>query len=341
MKHKQSEHSAALELIGYGLAKFAGTEKGKNVFANSIDKNRNSFFKRLVELGIATSTKAVSVRQDNYDPYFPNGKSGFVRNDIVKRYNQIKPRIDAIVGSLSMDEYIKFVNALIDVECGKSVSEEQQALIDVAKRAVFDTALHVEVKKENSLENEMEISKVEEEKNNAEETSLHTEIEWILIQIGKITGCDVFVARNDRSKCYQGEQLGAYCIDELPTRGLDEQTERIISLIDVVWVKDKKIVCAFEVECTTQVNTGILRISDLAYSDPYNKIKGYIVAPKEREKKVVNELSRPTFSNEHIAGFIKYITIEELKGLYTSLGAIKFKPGVMGVEIVEGYAHSV
>ena len=49
---------------------------------------------------------------------------------------------------------------------------------------------------------------------------------------------------------------------ELPTQ-FNEATNRTIELIDVLWLKGNSIVAAFEVECTTSVYSGLLRMSDL------------------------------------------------------------------------------
>lgn len=48
----KNKHSEALDLIGYGLAKFAGPTLRKNAIASHISGSRNAFFRRLVEVGI-------------------------------------------------------------------------------------------------------------------------------------------------------------------------------------------------------------------------------------------------------------------------------------------------
>ena len=100
------------------------------------------------------------------------------------------------------------------------------------------------------------------------------------------------------------------------------------------WINSKKeIVCAFEVECTTSIYSGILRMSDLAYSMPYNSIKCYIVAPESRTEKVVDEISRPTFSNDNIK--LYHISIEKIKALYEAVKGLK--PGAINWEIIDSY----
>jgi hypothetical protein len=70
----------------------------------------------------------------------------------------------------------------------------------------------------------------------------------------------------------------------------------MISLIDVVWLRGKRqIAAAFEVEHTTSVYSGLLRMADLAALAPNLNFPLYIVAPERRLDKVRRELARPTF----------------------------------------------
>jgi hypothetical protein len=124
----------------------------------------------------------------------------------------------------------------------------------------------------------------------------HTQIQWLLAKIGKKLGCRVWIAANDQSKEWQGEQLGNLCIQRLPGLGMDAASERIVSLIDVLWIQGRKqVAAAFEIEHTTSIYSGLLRMSDLAALSPNLNFPLYIVAPESRLAKVRRELSRPTF----------------------------------------------
>lgn len=87
--------------------------------------------------------------------------------------------------------------------------------------------------------------------------------------LGAELSLDVWVARNDRSKKWNGKTLGELprLVIALPTQ-FNEATQRTIELIDVLWLKGNSIVAAFEVECTTQVYSGLLRMSDLLSLQP-------------------------------------------------------------------------
>lgn len=76
----------------------------------------------------------------------------------------------------------------------------------------------------------------------------------------------------------------------------DETTLKTIEQIDVIWLKGRSIVRAFEVEHTTSIYSGILRMADLLALQPNMDIKLHIVAPENRQEKVFRELLRPVFS---------------------------------------------
>ena len=128
------------------------------------------------------------------------------------------------------------------------------------------------------------------------EVSQHTRTQHLLLTLGQEMGFDVWVARNDRNRQCNGISLGELpgMLEELPTQ-FNEATTRTIELIDVLWLKGNSIEAAFEVECTTSIYSGLLRMSDLLALQPNLSIKLYLVAPEERRAKVDRETMRPTF----------------------------------------------
>jgi len=148
-------------------------------------------------------------------------------------------------------------------------------------------------------------------------TTRHTEIQYELLTLGMEMGFDVWVARNDKSKKWKGKPLGEMgrMVSELPTQ-FNEVTNRTIELIDVLWLKGNSIVAAFEVECTTAVYSGLLRMSDLLALQPNLEINLFLVAPDERREKVEQEILRPTFALKEkplagICGFLGFSTLME------------------------------
>jgi len=84
-------------------------------------------------------------------------------------------------------------------------------------------------------------------------------------------------------------------VDDLPL-GYDATTMKTIEQIDVIWLRNRSIVRAFEVEHTTSVYSGLLRMADLVALQPNINIKLHIVAPAEKREKVLQEIQRPVFS---------------------------------------------
>jgi type II restriction enzyme len=117
-----------------------------------------------------------------------------------------------------------------------------------------------------------------------------------LLKIGRALGYQVWVARNDKTvpNCHGGN-LGENCIDALPISNLDSEVRSTIEFIDVLWVDEQRIVCAFEVEKSTSIYSGILRLLDLNLSFPYDGPTLYLVAPDARDGEVRAQLARPSF----------------------------------------------
>ncbi|MBI5779946.1 MAG: EVE domain-containing protein [Planctomycetes bacterium] len=151
----------------------------------------------------------------------------------------------------------------------------------------------------------------------SKESSIHDEIQWQLLKIGNDMGLDVWVARNDRNKEVQGHRFTdlTHLKEKLPVQ-FDEATNRTIELIDVLWLKGNAITAAFEIESTTSIYSGLLRMSDLIAMHPNVSIPLYIVVPEERRNKVFTEVNRPTFSRlspplSQICKLITFSTLQE------------------------------
>jgi len=140
-------------------------------------------------------------------------------------------------------------------------------------------------------EGEVEVSET------ATEERVHTEIQWLLLKLGSDMGLDVWVAKNDRGREWRGHKLGDVprMRKELPLQ-FDEATNRTIELIDVLWLQGHAIAAAFEIESTTSIYSGLLRMSDLVSMQPNLNIPLFLTAAEERRNKVITEINRPTFS---------------------------------------------
>jgi hypothetical protein len=143
----------------------------------------------------------------------------------------------------------------------------------------------------------------------------HTEIQWRLLDLGSQMGLNVWAPKSDRGKEWNGKRIQdiSHILDSLPTQ-FDEITNRTIENIDVLWLKGNAIVAAFEVEHTTSIYSGLLRMPDLLTMQPNIDIKLYLAAPDERFTKFKNEVPRPIFASRskplhHVCGFLPYSSL--------------------------------
>ena len=154
-------------------------------------------------------------------------------------------------------------------------------------------------------------------------TSEHTEIQALLLKLGADMGFNVWVARNDRSRMSGGKMLCDFSkiITSLPLQ-FDDATNKTIELIDVLWLKGNSIIAAFEVESTTSIYSGLLRMSDLTAMQPNLNIPIYLVAPDDRRNKVITEINRPTFRKlcPPLSDICRLITFSELKNKISEIG---------------------
>jgi hypothetical protein len=171
--------------------------------------------------------------------------------------------------------------------------------------------------------------------------TLHTSIQYQLLRLGSELGYEVWVARNDRSKSCNGQSFADMpaLLDELPAQ-FNEATTKAIAVIDVLWLKGKSIIAAFEVDSTTSVYSGLLRMSDLIALQPNLDIRLYIVAPDDRRAKVEQEILRPTFQIRdkplsETCGFLSFEELNEKVDGARSLGLT----GALKPEFLESIAE--
>lgn len=145
-----------------------------------------------------------------------------------------------------------------------------------------------------------------------ESDATHTEIQGWLRDLGKSLGFAVWIAANDRGRPYLGAPLGEGCLAQLhgDQGGLDS-----VRLIDVVWLDDAsgQVIAAFEVEHSTSIYSGIVRMLDLALGAAIGTGSTmFLVAPDDRRDDVMRQLRRPAFSRVADLG-IRYLSYSQLK----------------------------
>lgn len=131
----------------------------------------------------------------------------------------------------------------------------------------------------------------------ARESTLHARMQAHLLKVGKALGYQTWVARNDRqaADCHHGGKLGEQALSQLPDLGLVSEVRNTVELIDALWLREGQVVCAFEVEKSTSIYSGILRLQDLSQSIAAPGPNLYLVAPDAREGEVRAQMMRPAF----------------------------------------------
>lgn len=158
----------------------------------------------------------------------------------------------------------------------------------------------------------------------------HAEIQGWLRDLGRALGFDVWIAANDRTRALADGRLGDGCVAALPAplAAIDS-----VPLIDVIWLErgGEHAVAAFEVEHTTSIYSGIMRMLDLA-SGAVQAVRGlYLVAPDAREEDVRKQLARPAFRRIGDLS-VKYLPYGELERNRDSIA--RFGEGLKAIDAV-------
>lgn len=159
----------------------------------------------------------------------------------------------------------------------------------------------------------------------------HTEIQGWLRDLGMALGYDIWIASNDRNRSYLGGRLSEGCLNTLPASLQNRSAVDTVALIDVLWVaKDTaKIAAAFEVEHSTSIYSGIVRMLDLALGVPdHADAAFFLVAPDAREQDVRGQFARPAFSRVSELN-VRYLGYSQLKQNKEAIG--RFGSGLKGV----------
>jgi type II restriction enzyme len=135
-------------------------------------------------------------------------------------------------------------------------------------------------------------------------------------------GHDVWVAANDRNKSYQGNSLSSLTLADLP-HFAGPEVLNIARMIDVVWFKKGTAspVCFFEVEHSTPVYSGLLRLNDVRIDYPVPK--AFIVAAANRRALFDAQIGRRTFASSELSEVCQFLSYDDVKKLMQSSEVIK------------------
>lgn len=165
-----------------------------------------------------------------------------------------------------------------------------------------------------------------------ENISPHYIAQHYIKKIGEIVEMDNWVAKNDKNRMVFNEKLGDGCLEFFPDFNLeDENFTNRFDLVDNIWFKNGIPYSFFEIEYSSSIISGILRICDIIATIPSSQPFLYIVAPRERKKDVFTELNRPTFKKIGISNFVYFLAIEDIEILFQKIQGLQgfIKPSIM------------
>ena len=162
----------------------------------------------------------------------------------------------------------------------------------------------------------------------------HTQVQTWLRDLGKAMGFDVWVAANDHGRVSGSGVLGDGCLTSLPSSITAAPGADSVRLIDVLWLDRQTltVAAAFEVEHSTSIYSGILRLLDLALSSTSSAAQGlFLVAPDERENEVRKQLAR-AFLRPAADLNVRYLPYGELERNREAMA--RFGAGVKAIEAI-------
>jgi type II restriction enzyme len=219
----------------------------------------------------------------------------------------------------SWSEYLKLREVLIDTntqhrsELSSDLGAIAGLLFEIGtQKLVLGQDEYLSEPERKKIEKLIEKRKEDVEKEKIED-NLHSEMQYHLLKIGNALGYDVIAASNDRSRSHLGNSFSFISLQQFPEINLEKETLNTVKLIDVLWFqKDtNNVIAAFEVEKSTSIYSGILRLADLSYTIANGDEVFYLIVPDKREKDVCMQLCRPSIKQKNMS--IKYILFSELR----------------------------
>lgn len=219
----------------------------------------------------------------------------------------------------SWSEYLKLREVMIDsnnqhrTDLSSDLGAIAGLLFEIGtQKLILGTDEYLSEQERKKLEKLIE-KRQEDVQQEKEEEDLHTEMQYHLLKIGNALGYDVIAASNDRSKSHCGNSFSFLSLQQFPEINLEKETLNTVKLIDVLWFQkaSNNVIAAFEVEKSTSIYSGILRLTDLSYTIADGDEVLYLIVPDKREKDVCLQLSRPAIRQNRV--LIKYILFSELR----------------------------
>lgn len=210
------------------------------------------------------------------------------------------------------ERYIKIVRVLKGL--AQQCSFEDLSLVDEFVELIFHEKIGMGIIPESQIETVLPTVSVPSEELKeipAEEKKVHLQMEWMLIKIGKWEGYDAWVATNDLNKEFSGEKFSGLCLSEIP-HFAGPNILRIARMVDVIWFKKGTAMPArfFEVEHSTSIYSGLLRLNDIIIDYPIPKASIITI----KQSLFESQITRRTFTSSglnEVCDVMDYKRVEE------------------------------
>lgn len=144
----------------------------------------------------------------------------------------------------------------------------------------------------------------------------HKEMQWMLLWLGNELNLNLWLPKTDFTQSHKKNEIAnlSGMLNDLPFDILT--AGRSVERIDVLWLKDNKIIAAFEIVHSTSVESGLLRMSHMWVSLEDSGIRAHIVAHRNKLHNAREEIIEPTFTHIGLAKSCWFIAYTELTKKY-------------------------
>jgi len=227
-----------------------------------------------------------------------------------------KIKLGSWIAYLEMREHIIEVNETYRSLLSKDLGAISGLLFEIGSgRLIISGNAEQFLEDESVKRNKSKLKRHQQVVEDLVEENEHSEIQFHLARLGQALGYKVWIAQNDHRREWSNKKLGEFSIPSLPLPSISKSIADTVALIDVIWLdSNDHIISAFEVEKSTSIYSGILRLHDLALSiDGLGGVEQqlYLVAPDKREKEVKAQLIRPSIQQTEQR--INYILFSDLR----------------------------
>lgn len=145
----------------------------------------------------------------------------------------------------------------------------------------------------------------------------HTTMMAILCEIGKSQGFKIWVGKIEQTHKItalpnKSGELKQYISFHDFNKLRNVKNLSTVADMDILWIKDNKIISAFEVESTTSMTSALQRGSNLQSAIPK-----YILIPEDRDNQLLRKLKSPMFQERFTSDNWQIIYFEALSEAYS------------------------